>query len=531
MRLTGIYKHHLVAATASGLLLTAAFPRMEITWLGWCALVPLLWVLQGQRWQEGFRIGFVFGLAHYLSLIYWIAYTIKTYGNLPWVLGIPILFLLCAGLAVFTGIFGALQSGLVKRSWWFMFVTPAMWVGLEYLRSFIFTGFPWLPLGNSQYPHLHLIQIADIFGVYGISALMVHVNILIFLSIFYFSRSNRDHGLLSWQNLAGALALGAVAFGAALAYGDYRLKAMDRTAVESPGKKVAIIQGNIDQAIKWNPAFKLATITKYTDMSKTAAQMGIELIVWPETATPFYYGHNPVLSRLVRNSIVQTRASYLIGSPSFTTISNHKVFHNSAFLVDPAGSVVGKYDKAHLVPFGEYVPYKRYLPFLGKMVEAVGDFRPGPQGRTLLWGDTRLGIQICYEIIFPALSRRVTLNGANLLINQTNDAWYGRTSAPHQLLSMAVMRAVENRRAVVRAANTGFSAFIDPVGRIHRQTALFEEALIWYHVPVIKKTSLYTRYGDILGIIGLVTTTLLVTWGVYLAMSGRKTETKHKRRK
>ena len=522
MRLAGIYKHHLMAAAGSGLLLTAAFPRMEITWLGWCALAPLLWILRGQRWQEGFRIGFVFGLAHYLSLIYWIAYTIKTYGNLPWALGIPILFLLCAALAVFTGIFGAVQSGLVKRPWQYLLVTPLMWAGLEYLRSFIFTGFPWLPLGNSQYPHLHLIQVADVVGVYGLSVLLVYVNVLVFHSIFYFSSLNKGLGRLSWKGFAGALLLGAVALGSVLAYGDGRLKTMDRKSAEVPEKKVAIVQGNIDQAIKWDPAFKLATITRYTDLSKTAAQKGPSLIVWPETATPFYYGVHPVLSRLVRNGMVNTGTSYLIGSPSFTTVSSHRVFHNSAFLVDPAGKTLGKYDKAHLVPFGEYVPYKKYLPFLGKMVEAVGDFRPGPKGRTLSWGNIDLGIQICYEIIFPALSRQVTLNGANILINQTNDAWYGRTSAPYQLLSMAVMRAVENRRAVVRAANTGFSAVIDPVGRIHHRTALFEEAVIWHTVPVLKKTSLYTRYGDILGIIGLVVTACLVSGRVYLALRRNK---------
>ena len=323
--------------------------------------------------------------------------------------------------------------------------------------------------------------------------------------------------MLNGKHLAGILVSGTAVLAAVLIYGDYRLKAVDRAVAGIPQKTVAIVQGNIDQAIKWNPDFTVATITKYSEMSKTAAQKKPDLIVWPETATPFYYGVHPVLSRLVRNGIVKNQTSYLIGSPSFTAESNHRVFHNSAFLVDPTGKTLGKYDKAHLVPFGEYVPYKKYLPFLGKMVAAVGDFRPGPKGRTLAWGDTQLGIQICYEIIFPALSRRVTLNGANILVNQTNDAWYGRTSAPYQLLSMAVMRAVENRRTVIRAANTGFSAFIDPAGRIHHRTALFEEAVIWHAVPVLKKTSLYTRYGDILGIIGLAAIAFLGCRRVYLA--------------
>ncbi len=190
-------------------------------------------------------------------------------------------------------------------------------------------------------------------------------------------------------------------------------------------------------------------------------------------------------------------ATFLFGSPSFDRVNNRVEYYNSAYLISPKGDIYGRYDKAHLVPFGEYIPLKNWFPFLGKIVEHVGDFRPGKKGKTIEWGNHRIGLLICYEIIFPDLSRAMAKNQASLLINITNDAWYGRTSAPYQHFSMAVFRAVENRRALVRSANTGISGFIDPVGRVIDSTELFEDAVKTRTVPLIHETSFYTRFGDV----------------------------------
>jgi apolipoprotein N-acyltransferase len=176
---------------------------------------------------------------------------------------------------------------------------------------------------------------------------------------------------------------------------------------------------------------------------------------------------------------------------------NTETYYNSAYLVGREGKVHGKYDKVHLVPFGEYVPLKRWLPFLGKMVEQVGDFRSGEKGETLDWGKYRLGIQICYEIIFPGLSRAMVNNGSGLLINITNDAWFGRTSAPFQHFSMAIFRAIENRRSLVRAANTGISGFVDPAGRVVAKTHVFEKTMITGNLPIFGQTTIYSRFGDL----------------------------------
>jgi apolipoprotein N-acyltransferase len=186
-------------------------------------------------------------------------------------------------------------------------------------------------------------------------------------------------------------------------------------------------------------------------------------------------------------------------------------YYNSAFLVAPDGVIGQRYDKAHLVPFGEYVPLRRWLPFVGKLVAQVGDFVAGTPGQVLKWREHRLAPLICYEAIFPALTRAAALNGADLLVNLTNDAWYGRTSAPYQHLSLCVFRAVESRRSFIRAANTGISGFIDPTGRIENATGLFTDALASQDVPALTHQSLYTRIGDVFAWLCLAATAAVVS--------------------
>jgi len=195
--------------------------------------------------------------------------------------------------------------------------------------------------------------------------------------------------------------------------------------------------------------------------------------------------------------IQKTDTDFLIGSPSFSGKEGNITYYNSAYLISPGSERFPKYDKAHLVPYGEYVPFKKWFPFLGKMVAQVGDFRPGKAGKTIPWKQDALGVQICYEIIFPGLSRAMVKNDAVLLINITNDAWFGTTSGPYQHFSMTVLRAVENRRALARAANTGISGFIDPAGRILASTPLLQEAAITRTLPLIRKKTFYTRFGDL----------------------------------
>lgn len=218
------------------------------------------------------------------------------------------------------------------------------------------------------------------------------------------------------------------------------------------------------------------------------------------------------------DGIRQVNADFLFGSPSFIRRNNIVEYYVSAYLVSPQRKTISRYDKVHLVPYGEYVPLKKWVPFLGKIVAHVGDFIPGKKGATLPWKNDNLGIQICYEIIFPGLSRAMVNHNATLLVNITNDAWFGQTSGPYQHFSMTVFRAVENRRSLARAANTGISGFVDPVGRILAATPLMQEAVVTQTVPLIKEKTIYTRFGDVFAwaCLALVLSVILFKVGRYM---------------
>jgi apolipoprotein N-acyltransferase len=367
---------------------------------------------------------------------------------------------------------------------------------LEFLRTWLFSGFPWELLGYSQYHHLWLIQMADLWGVYGISTLIVFVNAVLALAILLWLEKPWRAHRLSGRTMAYTLAAMAGVLALTLGYGIYRVGTTDKAAANATQAKVAVIQGNIDQAVKWDPKFQIKTIDTYRNLSLKAAAKGIDLVIWPETAAPFYFLHDANLSRMVIDAVQAAGTSFIIGSPSFTTNPTAYEYHNSAYMVTPEGKSAGKYDKVHLVPFGEYVPLRRWLPFIKKMVAQVGDFKAGRSGNTLAWQDHRVGILICYEVIFPSLARKMVQNGAHLLVNITNDAWFGRTSAPYQHYAMAVLRAVENRRWLARAANTGISGFIDPCGRIVEATPLYEQAAATAQVALLEQKSYYSRWSD-----------------------------------
>jgi apolipoprotein N-acyltransferase len=503
----------IVTAIGSGLLLTAAFPKVAMDGLAWVALVPLLWVLNDVRPGEAFRRGFIFGIAHFLSLLYWLVPTMVIYGHLPAYLGIAILFLFAAILSIL--FVAPLTCGFVlagRTPGRALLFFPVFWVAADYLRSFLFTGFPWELVGYSQYRRLHLIQILDIFGVYGLSGLIAFTNAALLMGCLAVAGKpwcgKPVRGRFAFSGIAAALAL----IGLTGAYGELRMAQIDRMTAQAPRSRVAVVQGNIEQSQKWAPAFQKATIEKYLRLSWSIRPDRPDLIVWPESAAPFYFLAEAPPTGMVMQGIAETGSHFLIGAPAFEVGGEKVDYYNSAYLVDPRTRVLGRYDKAHLVPYGEYTPFKEFLPFLGKIVEHVGDFKAGEKGKTLEWMGRRLGIQICYEIIFPELSRAQVRNGAALLVTITNDAWYGKTAGPYQHFSLAVLRAVENRRALARAANTGISGFVDPAGRLLDLTPLMEEAAVVRELPLLDIRTLYTRWGDVFAAACLVIAAAVVIW-------------------
>ncbi|MBI5286428.1 MAG: apolipoprotein N-acyltransferase, partial [Deltaproteobacteria bacterium] len=492
--------------------LVLAFPPIDLWFLAWFGLVPFFVSIYNRTGWQVFVFGLFWGIAFFFGTVYWTAHSMTVYGGIPLLIGILVLLLLVLYLSLFPAIFAQgvsyLQGGIL--------IVPALWTTLEYIRSFLFTGFPWVSLGYSQFPLLPLIQLSDITGVYGLSFLIVAVNLLLFKLFLWFREGD---GLPIKEAIGVFLVMLAV-----LVYGFFRIDEIDKAFNNGTPLKIGIVQGNIDQNIKWNPTYQEETVRIYTGLSREVARSGVRLIVWPETATPFYLQSDERFKPLVHKVSLETSTYLLTGSPAYEYKASGIAYYNSAFLIGPTGETLGRYDKIHLVPFGEYVPLKRLLPFIHKLVEGIGNFTPGDGPDLLSMDKERFGVLICFEAIFPEISRAFVKEGADFLINITNDAWFGRTSASYQHIAQAAFRAVENRRFLVRAANTGISGVVDPVGRIKVKSEIFKRETLVDTIRLVERGSgltFYTRYGNVFAV-GCGVVVVLVTLSKTMSNSKSK---------
>ncbi len=468
-------------------------PGYGVPGLPFACLVPLL-VLSttAADSRQAARRGFFAGTLANLLLVYWIAYTIAVPGNLGWFLGGLAAFFVAAYLAVYVSLAAAFAHRVRRRFglaglWLF----PAAWVCLEYGRSTLFSGFPWLLLGYSLSGHALLRQAADLAGVYGLGFLLATANVCLYGAGAKAALGTRG-GIL--PRLAGAVAV--VAF--LLAYGSVG-KATDGPGNTGDTVRVGIAQGNIDQSVKWDPDHQKETLGVYRAMTEEAGQDGSEVVVWPETAAPFFYGWEPELSPAVDAVAQENRVPLIFGAPWFDPSGGGRYF-NSVFLLGADGIAQGRYDKRHLVPFGEYIPLRRLLFFLRKLTEGEEDFSAGKGPALFTVRGKPVGATVCYEAIFPAIVRASVREGATWLVNVTNDAWFGDTAAPHQHLAMARMRSVEFRRPLVRAANSGISAIIDERGEIVAELGLFRSGVIVARIRPRTGETVYGKTGDLFAI-------------------------------
>jgi len=465
-------KKGLILSSLSGFLLIFAFAPFSMGYIAWVAFIPLFFALESnaKTLKKAFFLGWAWGFIFFTGAAYWVIHSMYFYGGISFPAAFLIMLLLVFYLSLFGGLF-SLFFTLAGKAGWMRFVSlPFFWVFLEYLRGWLLSGFPWVLLGYSQVGYLKIIQIADIFGVWGVSFFVMAVNTLLYLVIKSL-RERKDRVALT--SAASAVFLFFAVFG----YGFFRTKEMDRAVSLWRPIKVFIAQGNIEQSLKWDEKMKLETVDIYRNMSENPAS---DLIVFPETAMPFYLAYEKELASVVKG-IPERSGSYLLtGAPHYDyNMKKHAYnLYNSAFVFNPQGDITGRYDKVHLVPFGEYVPLKKLLFFAEKLTEGAGEFLPGEGLFPVRLDGYSAGVLICYEAIFPEISAGFLNNGANLLVNITNDAWFGKTSAPYQHFDMSVFRAVENRVYLVRAANTGISAFIDPAGRILDKTSLFKREVL-----------------------------------------------------
>jgi apolipoprotein N-acyltransferase len=457
--------------------------------VGWVALVPLLWGIDGLRPARAALQGFAGATLGFVGVLFWLFVVVHEHGHAPAWLAVAAVLGLAAICALPVAAAAALTRAFEERVSWL--VLPAAWVVGEQLRG---TVFPWAFLGYALHRDGPALALAQIAGVYGLSFLLALTSVLLYR-----------------RRLAPALAVVALAHVAGLG-----LALRD----PAPGAELraAVIQANIPQGEKWDPERMAHAFERHLYLSGLAAAAeDLDLIVWPETALPVLLERDANARAAVRGLARDTGAALVLGGMGATSDGR---FYNSAFAVDDQGEIVDRYDKSVLVPFGEYVPLRRWLGFataLAPGLAGASDVTPGDGPRTLrglaqLRGDHAAAVLICYEVIHPSVVREAVRKGARLLLNLTNDAWYGSTSAPHQFLAISATRSAEHGLPMLRAANTGVSAVIDARGRIQRHTEIFEGSAFVATVPQrLAGGTLYTRIGDVV---------VWASWGTLLGIGG-----------
>ena len=492
-------KDYLKAIT-SGLLLAFAFPKFNLEFLAWFALVPLLFAIYPGNPRKALKLGFITGLVFYFITLSWVTNTLVNYGNIPTVVSWLILSLLVAYLSLYVGVFTYLLNRLSKGHPLNIFLlAPVTWTALEYLRStHSIYGFSWQGLGYSQFQSLPVIQMASITGVYGITALIVLVNAGLFVLL-----NPAFEKYPVWRNSRKRIAVSTFLFLIlCVGYGKWTLS--QAPVYSRPPVRVGLIQGNIPQEIKWNPAYRNEVLDRYRELTLQAAVFKPDLMVWPEAVTPFFFGRDAPGTEHVLDTVRMMHTPIVLGSPALKKTepvlnqSASPQLYNSAYFLSSRGAKLGRYDKIHLVPFGEFVPFRSILFFIDKMVVNIGDFERGEETTMFQLDGHGFAVSICFEIIFPDLVRQPVKQGASFLVNITNDAWFGRSAASYQHMSMVAMRAVENRVPIVRAANTGISGSVDAYGRITEATDIFKAD--WVIAPIHPQTAepgFYSTYGDV----------------------------------
>lgn len=482
-------KKDIFLTTLSGLLLILSFPKFNLEILAWIALVPLFLSLRGKGNKESFWLSFLTGVVFFAGLLYWIA-AVAVFAKLV----LPALLVIVLFLSLYFGLFGFLSRRIKAGSPFHYLYLPSLWISLELIRSHFFLGgFPWGLLGYSQHLNLPLIQISSFTGIYGVSFLIVLVNVTVANC---FLGSNRR-----WRVIGCWLLITGLLVGGSLFYGREVL----RKEIEGESLRVAIVQGNIAQAEKWDWGRRKEFLGIHAQLTRKASLEEPALIIWPETsAVPGLLPDDRYLFDTLVNLSQESGAYLLVGGVHRRQGKNF----NSAFLFSPRG-IEGIFDKIHLVPFGEFLPGERFFPPSWRGTLRLGEgFKHGEELTLFDLPQGQFIVPICYEIIFPHLVRSLLGREADFIVNITNDAWFGKTAGPYQHAAIATFRAVEARRSLVRVANTGISLFIDPFGRreifkVDNQP-LFVRGTLTREIVLTQETTPYIRYGDIFAYLCLV---------------------------
>jgi apolipoprotein N-acyltransferase len=477
------------ASGFSGLLLFACFPTFNWNILVWVGCLPLIMALVVERRSlQGFWLGYVAGAVFLSGSCYWFVSVMQGYGNLNPVVAAGVLILFVIVFSTFYGVFGLFETAVASRSIRAaLILSPFLWVALELARTYLITGFPWNLLGYAVQP-VGLQQVASVTAVYGLSFLAVVTSALVAWTLLEAGRRVCVVVLVVWATF--------------LVAGNWLLE----PPPPRPEPDVAVlVQPNIplgeaamETWVPWtNPAPLESLVSDSVEaVRESSAKPSIPpLLIWPESSAPFLYGRDPVFRGAIQNMAKQADAYVISGTVTFAGQRNSRP-QNAAVLLGPGGDLLLHYVKIHLVPFGEYVPWWAFPGKVGKITAEVGDFVPGKAVEVARTPEGVIGIFICYEVIFPQLVRKFAADGAGVLVNISDDGWYGDSSAPFQHFEMARFRAIENGRFVLRGTNDGITAIIDPYGRVRKEIPRNQYGILTGHFRYLTKKTFYTEHGD-----------------------------------
>jgi apolipoprotein N-acyltransferase len=458
--------------------------------------------LPGQPPLRAFALGLLTSTIYFAGTIYWTGTVIIAFGDVNPIVAMIGMVLLSAYLALYPAVAGLITSQAIARvGAGGLFIAPMAWVATEYLRGYFLTGFPWVPLGNSQVTVLPVAQLASVLGVYGLSALVGYINATLAYAL-----------VTSGTRRVMAVATAVVVLIAAGGWGAWRIAEGSLTREGTP-IRVGLIQGNIAQEDKWNPAHARRIFTTYIAMTRDAVKRGAEYIIWPESSTPFTFEDprdNPDGDAQLRQLAREVRVPILFGSDQVIRrepVTSSELY-NAAYQLDTEGETIAVYRKIKLVPFGEFFPFQRWIAFAAPLVQRFVPFSAGAGPVLLPVGSHRASTAICYEVVFPSLARDAVAQGSELLTTVTNDGWYGRSSAPYQHWEMASMRAIEQGRYMARSANTGISGLVDPYGRVLVRSNIFEQVGLVAEARFLTGRTVYSIIGDAIAYVSLIVTAL-----------------------
>lgn len=485
----------LALSAGAGVLFAMSFPDYSIGWLAFVSFIPLLLAIQGARskWQA-FFCGWVSQTAAWLMMVPWVIRVMSHYGGLPYVLGV----LIFIGMSLYLGLYGGLFAVVVKRiapaqSFRRWLLVALAWAAVEYIRTYALTGFPWNLLAVSIVDYTSLIQFDRVAGPYLVGAMILLPSIVVTWLI-----TQRPRGFARGAVIASLLVFLFVWWATGLVAAKLVVRPTGTAFATA-----ALLQPNISQEMRWNEDSLIQIYDRMMRMTQQAVSGGAQTVIWPESTVPLSFGRTDFFRASVEAISAANGVDIILGSVAEDPGKGNRIF-NAAFLVS-GGRTIGHYDKMRLVPFGEYVPLRKAFFFAKKLVRNVGEFEFGTNENPLV-GKFHYGPAICYEVIYPQITRTQVRNGADVLITITNDAWYDGTSAPRQHLNQARLRAIEDDRYLLRAGTTGISAYVDPSGRILEEIPMGRDGIIFAKFHARHSTTPYVRFGDWFGWVAIVGT-------------------------